>query len=673
MKSLYALFKPTSPPVRITSAISSAKKPTSLANAPPETHFVSLIHNSKTSLQLHQIHAQVLHYNLSSSSLVTTQLISSSSLRKSIDYSLSIFYHFNPKNLFLFNALIRGLESNSRFEDAVSHFILMLRSSVRPDHLTFPFILKSVASLNFKELGGALHTMTLKSGLGSESFVLVSLTDMYVKVNKLGLAVKVVDESPHRLDSRGTILWNILINGYCKVGKVRKARELFDAVPQKETASWNSLINGLLKNGDMGQAKDVFDQMPDKDVVSWTTMVNGLLENGEHGKALSMFSRMLEEDVKPSDFTIVSALKACAKIGALEAGSSIHNYVLENGFRLTRGIQTALVDMYVKCGDVESASEVFKEVKGHDIHTWSAMIWGLAIHGHFEQAMQCFRQMMYAGVKPDEVVFLALLTACVHSGEVELGLNFFESMRLDYSIRPTVKHYTLIVELLGRAARLKEAIGFIENMPITPTFVIWGTFFCACRVHRNFDMEKLAAHKLLELETNHPESYIFLSNVYTAVGRWKDVKRVQELLQDRRVDKHPGWSCIEVEHNVHCFVAGDRTHKDAKRIYGKLEETMEDARKLGYVPGHEWAVHDIEVEEKEETLGIHSEKLALSFGLICSSPGTTIRIVKNIRICGDCHSFVKYASRITQTKIVLRAVKRFHYFKDGNCSCGDFW
>lgn len=276
-------------------------------------------------------------------------------------------------------------------------------------------------------------------------------------------------------------------------------------------------------------------------------------------------------------------------------------------------------------------------------------------------------------MKPDGVVFLAILTACSHTGQVDKGLCFFDSMKHEYGIEPTMKHYALVIDLLGRAGRLDEAMGFIESMPIPPDFVIWGALFCACRAHKNIKMAELVSERLLELEPKHPGSYVFLSNVYATVGRWEDVERVRVLMQNSGVEKDPAWSYIEVDGEVHSFVAGDHTHKCAKEIYMKLEEIMAGARREGYMPETDWVLHNIEEEEKEESLGRHSEKLALAFGLISTPPGATIRIVKNLRVCGDCHFILKYASKMTQRNIIVRDLKRFHHFKDGICSCGDFW
>lgn len=550
----------------------------------------------------------------------------------------------------------------------------MLRMRIRPDRLTYPYVLKSATGSRLVWLGRTLHGRIVKCGEQFDTFVRVSLEDFYVKFEQVGYAHQLFDETPDWIKNRNILLWNVLIKGFCAKGDMNKAAHLFQAMPKTNTASWNSLINGYMRNGDLEKAWKLFSETPEKDVVSWTTVINGFSDNGKHEKALQMFFEMLEEeDLRPNNLTIVSALSACAKIGALDAGERINNCLSKNGFQLNIAVGNALIDMYAKCGNIQTASTVFGDTKEKDILTWTVMIWGWAIHGGFQQAIQCFKEMMYSGLKPDEVVFLALLTACTHAGQVNLGLNFFDSMRLDYSIEPTIKHYALIVDLLGRAARLGEAMNLIQRMPITPDFVIWGTLFSACRAHNNIKMAELVAEKLLELEPKHPGSYVFLSNAYAAVGRWEDVERVRLLMQSRGVGKDPGWSYMEIGGRVNSFVAGDHDHVYAKEIYLKLEEIVNGAREQGYMPETGWVLHNIEEEEKEDALGSHSEKLALAFGLLSTAAGTTIRIVKNLRVCGDCHSLMKYASKISQREIVLRDIKRFHHFNNGTCSCGDYW
>lgn len=586
---------------------------------------------------------------------------------------MSVFRQVKEPNLPIFNALIRGLSENSRFNCSVSMFVRMLRLGIGPDRLTVPYVCKSASSLVECSLGRTIHGMIVKIGLRFDSFVLVSLVDMYVKVGSLAFAIDLFDESPERNKLDSVLLWNVLINGCCKAGDLRKAVELFDAMPDRNTGSWNSMIDGFMKNGEINRANELFIRMLERNVVSWTTMVSGLSQNGNHEEALARFFEMIEEGIKPNDLSIVSALSACAKVGALEAGVRIHKYLSKPYFYLNRSVGTAFVDMYAKCGDLESASWVFGMTKEKDLNAWSVMIWGWAIHGCFDDAVQYFVKMLSTGIKPDGVVFLAILTACSHSGKVDEGLRFFESMRLDYSIKPTMKHYALTVDLLGRAGRLDEALSFIRSMPIEPDSVIWGALFCACRAHKNIEMAEFASTRLLQLEPKHPGGYVFLSNAYAGVGRWDDAERVRGSMKGRGVEKGPGWSYVEVNEKLHRFVVGDRGHDQEREIYTKLEEIMKSARLEGYMPETEWVLHNIEEEEKEDALGNHSEKLALAFALVCTAQKATIRIVKNLRVCGDCHSLMKHVSRISGREIVLRDIKRFHRFKDGECSCGDYW
>ncbi|KAI3706222.1 hypothetical protein L6452_23818 [Arctium lappa] len=449
-----------------------------------EAQFISLIHASKTIKQLQQIHAQIILQHQFSNTRIVTQLISSSSFQKNfINYALSIFRHSENPNVFLFNSLIRALADNSYYMSSISYFLVMLRSNIQPNSLTFPFVLKSMTALQEAWLGMEIHTEILKLGLLYDRLVLLYLVDMYAKVGLLECASQLFDESSEwGNEARSTLLWNVLINGYCKVGRWGKAMELFEGMPEKYGSTWSTLLNGLMKAGEVYRAVELWHSVTEKDVVSWTTMIHGFSQNGQHEKALSMFFEMLEEGVKPNDQTVVSALLACAKAGALETGVRIHDYISSNGVTLKRGIMAALVDMYAKCGSIEKASSIFDMGEEKDLRTWSVMIWGCAINGYLDKALQYFNKMKSTGIKPDGVVFLAIITACLHAGNVDQGLHFFDKMKHDYSIAPTMKHYAVMVDLYGRAGRLNEALEFIKSMSIDPDFVIWGALFSACQM-----------------------------------------------------------------------------------------------------------------------------------------------------------------------------------------------
>uniref|UniRef100_A0A7N1A7I2 Pentatricopeptide repeat-containing protein n=1 Tax=Kalanchoe fedtschenkoi TaxID=63787 RepID=A0A7N1A7I2_KALFE len=522
-----------------------------------ESDFISLIHSAGGCRQIKQIHARIIKQGMLSSSRIVTQLISATSLHNCADYSVLIFRQFSHPNSYIFNALIRGLADNSEFRSAILHFVDMLRLSVLPDRLTLPFVLKSAAGLSAGGVGRALHGCSVRRGLEFDDFVRVSLVDMYVKVEELKLAAKVFEESPEWIKNGHILLWNVLINGYCKGNDPKRGLELFEAMPERNLVSWNSLVDGFMRSGDFGKATELFDEMPEKNVVSWTTVITGYLHNEEYGKAISMFFRMLKEGVKPNDQTLVSTLAACARMGSLESGMWIHNYVSGNGFKLNRAIGTALIEMYSKCGVIELANKVFHMIKEKDLLTWTVMINGWALHGFHGQAIQYFDEMKSAGIRPDGIVFLSVITACCHSGQVDKGLEFFNSMVQNYSIIPTMKHYSAVVDLFCKAGRLVEALTVIKMMPMKPDLVIWGTLFSACTAQKNVEIAELASQNLLQCEPKHPGSYVFLSNFYAEIGRWDDAERVRLSMKDKDIEKDPGWSSMELQGQIRKFKADD--------------------------------------------------------------------------------------------------------------------
>lgn len=366
-------------------------------SSPSELDFITRIHSSNGCSQIKQIHAQIFTNGLQRRSRIATQLISATSLHNAVDYSLRIFRYFHDPSSYVFNALIRGLAEKSEFKSAIVHFVEMLRLCVLPDRLTLPFVLKSAAGMSDERVGGMLHGCVVRRGLEFDDFVRVSLVDMYVKVEELKLAAKVFDESPEWIKKERILLWNVLINGYCKAKNLEKGLELFEAMSERNTATWNNLIDGFMKNQDIDRATELFEKMPEKNVVSWTTLIAGYLHNQEYKRAVSTFYRMLEAGVKPNDQTLVSSLAACARIGDLESGKRIHNYMSLNRFKVNNAIGSAVVEMYSKCGDIESASKVFSKVKEKDLLCWSVMINGWAVHGFYDQAIQYFDRMKSTG------------------------------------------------------------------------------------------------------------------------------------------------------------------------------------------------------------------------------------------------------------------------------------
>lgn len=230
-----------------------------------------------------------------------------------------------------------------------------------------------------------------------------------------------------------------------------------------------------------------------------------------------------------------------------------------------------------------------------------------------------------------------------------------------------------MVDLLGRAGQVDEAYSFIQKMPMEPNERIWGALLSACHVYSNMDIGLRAADHLFQLVPEHAGYYVLLSNIYAKAGRWEDVTTVRSIMKGKGIKKMPGVSNVELNRQVHSFLSGDQSHPQAKKIYEELDVIVGKLKEVGYVPQTVSALHDVEEEDKEKHLSVHSEKLAIVFVMINTEPGTPIRVTKNLRVCGDCHIAIKLISKIIRRDIIVRDMNRFHHFQNGICSCDDYW
>ncbi|XP_024975210.1 pentatricopeptide repeat-containing protein At5g66520-like isoform X2 [Cynara cardunculus var. scolymus] len=468
-------------------------------------------------------------------------------------------------------------------------------------------------------------------------------------------------------------LQNSMVHLYAVSGETSDALQLFDKMSQRDIVTWNIMITQLVKKGKVDDAYELFDNMPERNVRSWTSMIMGFVQCGKPKAAIDLFTQMEEQKLHPNEVTVVAVLAACADIGALDLGRRIHDFSNESGFRTNIRISNTLIDMYIKCGCLDSARSVFNEMEQRTIVSWSAMIQGLAINGNGEEALNLFQEMIHLRIKPNGVTFIGLLHACSHMGMVKEGQRFFASMTKDYGIVPRIEHYGCMVDLLSRAGLLKKAREFITNMPIKPNGVVWGAFLGGCRVHKNIEMAEEAIEHLLELDPLNDGYYVVLSNIYAEAKRWEDAARVRKLMREKGVKKTPGSSSITIDGVTHEFVAGDEAHDQNKEIHQRWEKLLQEMKLRGYVPDTSVVLLDVEESEKVRFLFRHSEKLAVVFGLINTADGTPIRIMKNLRVCEDCHEALKIISEIVDREIVVRDRSRFHCFKNGMCSCKNYW
>lgn len=444
-------------------------------------------------------------------------------------------------------------------------------------------------------------------------------------------------------------------------------------MPERSLVASTSMITCYAKYGHIELARRLFDEMEMKDVVCWNAMNDGCTQNSRANESLDLFRDMLLTKTRPDEVTVISVLSACGQLGALESGKWLHSYIESNAIRFNVQVGTALIDMYCKCGSLDDAFSVFDKIVNKDVVAWNSIVVGCSMHGHSHKAFELFSQMCNLGLRPTDITLIGVLRACGHAGLLAEGRRFFQSMEDEYGIEPKIEHYGCMVDLLGRAGFLEEAYELVRTMPIEPDPVVWGSLLGACRLHSNMTLGENIVEFLVEKGLANSGTYVLLSNIYAAARKWDEVARMRTLMKDTGVRKEPGCSSIEIDSRTHEFLSGDMKHPRSKEIYLMLEELIELLKAYGYVPQTDIVLHDIEETQKERALGIHSEKLAIAFGLISTKPGTTIRVVKNLRVCSDCHTVTKLISKITGRKIVVRDRNRFHHFEDGLCSCRDYW
>lgn len=464
-----------------------------------------------------------------------------------------------------------------------------------------------------------------------------------------------------------------MITGYLQNGMMEEAWQVFDKMPERNLVSWNAMIAGYAQNGKLRVARDLFDLMPQRNLGSWNSMIVGYAQSGHGEKSFELLFEMQMANVKADQATFASVLSACASLEALEQGKCVHGYIIESGFMSDVSVGNALITMYAKCGCIEDAKSVFDNISKKNYVSCNAMIAAYAQHGYGNEALQLFEQMKQTGMKPNHITFVGVLSACSHAGLVAEGCYYFHSMSRDYCIAPQADHYACMVDLLGRAGHLDEADKLINEMPFNPDAVVLGALLGACRIHMNVNLGERVAERLFELEPLNSSTYVLLSNIYAVAGRWDDVGKVRMIMKARGVIKKAGCSWVKIKNKVHVFQEGDIMHPQMEKIYSALHELERQMREVGYVPDTNFVLHDVEEQQKEQSLSQHSEKLAIAFGLISTPPGTMIRIMKNLRVCGDCHNAIKFISKIVAREIVVRDPKRFHHFKMGFCSCRDYW
>ncbi|EXC20588.1 hypothetical protein L484_027143 [Morus notabilis] len=657
-----------------------------------------------------KIHCQVLKLGCQWDIYVAASLIHMYSRFGFVGIARKLFNEMPIRDTGSWNSMISGFCQNGNVKEALDVMNEMRLEGENMDPVTVASLLTVCAQSGDILNGMLIHLYAIKQGLELDLFVSNALINMYAKFGWLANARRVFDQ----MVVRDLVSWNSIISAYeqnddpisalrfyknmqqieiqpdlltllslasivSQLADSRKIRSVHGFILRRswlmqDVAIGNAVVDMYAKLGGIDSARIVFEGLPTKDVVSWNTLITGYSQNGLASEAIEVYNIMEEhEAIIPNQGTWVSLLPAYSHLGALQQGMKIHGRVIKNYLHMDVFVGTCLIDMYGKCGRLDDALSLFYQVPRKNSVPWNAIIFCHGIHGHGKKALKLFEEMVDKAVNLDHITFVSLLSACSHSGLVDEGKHYFHVMQEEYGIKSSYKHYGCMVDLLGRAGHLEAAYDFIKNMPIQPDASIWGALLGACRIHGNVKLGKFASDRLFEVDSENIGYYVLLSNIYANFGKWEGVDKVRSLAMDRGLRKTPGWSSIEINKKVDVFYTGNQTHPKYQEICIELRAMTAKMKSLGYIPDYSFVLQDVEEDEKEQILTSHSERLAIAFGIISTPPKTTIRIFKNLRVCGDCHNATKYISTISEREIIVRDSNRFHHFKDGTCSCGDYW
>lgn len=654
-----------------------------------------------------EIHGQLIVNGFSLDLFAMTGVVNMYAKCGQIQEAYKMFDRMPERDLVSWNTIVAGLAQNGFAELALDLVTRMHEEGRRGDFITIVSILPAVANVGSLRIGKAVHGYAMRAGFDSIVNVSTALVDMYAKCGRVETARLVFDG----MKSRNVVSWNSMIAAYVEGGNPEEAMRIFQKMLDQgveptnvtimealhacadlgdlerglfvhklldqlklgtDVSMTNSLISMYSKCKKVDIAADIFSKLQGKTLVSWNAMILGYAQNGRVNEALNYFCKMRSKNIKPDSFTMVSVIPALAELSVIRHAKWIHALVIRNCFEKNVFVMTALIDMYAKCGAVGTARALFDMMNERHVTTWNVMIDGYGTHGLGKAAVELFNKMLEGPTKPNDITFLCAISACSHSGLVEEGIHYFTSMKKDYGIEPVMDHYGAMVDLLGRAGCLNEAWDFIQKMPIEPGITVFGAMLGACKIHKNVELGEKAASRLFELDPDEGGYHVLLANIYAAASMWDKLAKVRTIMEKKGLQKTPGCSLVELKNEVHSFYSGSTNHPQSKRIYTFLETLIDEIKAAGYVPDTN-SIHDVEDYVQENLLSSHSEKLAIAFGLLNSSPGSTIHIRKNLRVCGDCHNATKYISLVTGREIIVRDMHRFHCFKNGVCSCGDYW
>ncbi|CAN1747995.1 Pentatricopeptide repeat-containing protein At4g22760 [Linum perenne] len=538
--------------------------------------------------------------------LLIRQILSSVSSYSTIlaQYVQGILRSSRNPDAFSWSCTIRYFSQEGQFKDAFCLYVELLRVGLCPSTFALSSTLRACGRISYATAGRSIHAQAYKYGFGGCVYVQTALVDLYSKLGDMDTAQKAFDDT---ID-KNVVSWNSILSGYLKSGNLDEAKRVFDQIPEKDVVSWNSMLSGYAKAGSMDQASTMFQQMPEKNYASWNAMISGLVDCGEvetarsyfdkmpnrnsiswitmisgyskcgdvesaselfsqlakkdllsfnamisclvknsrPQEALQLFSQMLKTHgyIQPDKITLVSVISACSQLGDMTFGSWIESYIRNAGIDRDDQLNTALIDLYAKCGNIQKADELFNSLNKKDMVAYSAMISGFGMNGKINEAIKLFEAMEEAQIPPNLATYTGLLSAYCHAGMVEEGYKCFHVMK-DHDLAPSVDHYAIMVDLLGRAGRVEEAYEMIKSMPMQPHAGVWGALLLACKVHNNVEYGEIAAKHCFELEPNTTAYYSLLASIYASAGKWADVRSLRKSVNEKQLGSLPGTSWME--------------------------------------------------------------------------------------------------------------------------------
>ncbi|KAI3455889.1 hypothetical protein Pfo_012552 [Paulownia fortunei] len=442
------------------------------------------------------------------------------------------------------NVMIAGYGKQYHMESAMECMERMQSCGFEPDEVTYVNMLSACLKSGDVETGLQIfNSMSLPSLTSWNAIISGYSQNEYHRE-----AVMLFREMQFRKVRPDRTTFAIILSSCAGLGLLEGGKQIHAALLKAEFCTDLYVASGLIgvysKCGKIEVAKHIFNKVPQYDIVCWNSMLAGLSLNSLHTEAFTFFQQLLGKGMFPTEFSYATVLNCCSSLSSLSQGRQVLGLIVKNGHANDVYVGTALIDMYCKCGDVDGARQFFDVMPCKNTVTWNEMIHGYAQNGRGEDAVNLFGNMIQTSFKPDCITFVAVLTACSHSGLVEAGLKIFNSMQQEHGVEPLSDHYTCIIDSLGRAGRFNEVEEIIDKMPCKDDPIIWEVLLSSCRVHANVNLARWAANELFRLDPSNSAPYALLANMYSSLDRWDDVKDVRCIMKEWQVSKEPGYSWV---------------------------------------------------------------------------------------------------------------------------------